>query len=249
MRSEVVTAPSISGVRTTPDDVADVPITPCTKSGTYEIVPNIAIPTSAMHATLPATIGLRRISNGRIGSARAALDERERGEQHGGERRTPRRPVPLVHGYCLPPQTRPSSSAPTPPARTPAPSQSIEWSVERRAARHRERDDDERDTADRQVDEEDPAPGRVVDDEPADRRPDDRRRGEHRADQPLPLAPVARRDDVADHGEREREQAAGADPLHCRGRRRAPVIVVAAPQSAEPTRNTTIAKRKRFLRP
>jgi hypothetical protein len=32
------------------------------------IVPNIAIPTSAMHATLAATIGLRSTSNGRIGS-------------------------------------------------------------------------------------------------------------------------------------------------------------------------------------
>ncbi len=58
----------MSGVSTTPEDVAEVPITPCTKSGTYEIVPNIAIPTSAMQATLPATIGLRSTSNGRIGS-------------------------------------------------------------------------------------------------------------------------------------------------------------------------------------
>jgi hypothetical protein len=55
-------------VSTTPEEAADVPITPCTNSGTYEIVPNIAIPTSAMHATLAATIGLRRIVNGRIGS-------------------------------------------------------------------------------------------------------------------------------------------------------------------------------------
>ena len=31
--SDVVTAPSISGVSTTPDEVAVVPITPCTKSG------------------------------------------------------------------------------------------------------------------------------------------------------------------------------------------------------------------------
>jgi hypothetical protein len=33
-RTDAVTAPSISGVSTTPDDVADVPITPCTNSGT-----------------------------------------------------------------------------------------------------------------------------------------------------------------------------------------------------------------------
>jgi hypothetical protein len=31
---DVVTAPSMSGVSTTPDDAADVPITPCTNSGT-----------------------------------------------------------------------------------------------------------------------------------------------------------------------------------------------------------------------
>ena len=37
------TAPSTNGVRTTPDEVAEVPITPWTKSGTNAIVPTIAI--------------------------------------------------------------------------------------------------------------------------------------------------------------------------------------------------------------
>ena len=63
---DAVTAPSISGVSTTPDDVADVPITPCTNSGTKAIVPNIAIPTSAMQSRLAATVGFRIRSNGRI---------------------------------------------------------------------------------------------------------------------------------------------------------------------------------------
>jgi hypothetical protein len=75
-------------------------------------------------------------------------------------------------------------------------------------------DDPERDPADRQVDEEDPVPAEVVDDEPAERRPDDRRGGEDGADQALVAAPVGRRDDVPDGRDREREQAAGADPLH-----------------------------------
>ena len=207
------TAPSISGVRTTPDEVADVPITPCTKSGTYEIVPNIAIPTSAMQATLPATIGLRRISNGRIGSRARRSTSAKTASRTAATTSAPTT-CALAQGYSLPPQTSPSSSAPIPAASTPAPSQSIEWSRQRRAPRHRQGDDDERDAADRQVDEEDPAPARVVDDEAADRRPDDRRRGEDRADQALPAAAVARRDDVADHGEREREQPAGADALH-----------------------------------
>ena len=129
VRSDVVTAPSISGVSTTPDDVADVPITPCTKSGTYEIVPNIAMPTSAMQATLPATIGLRRISNGRIGSRARRSTTANDGEQRPPRRRARRRTCALVHGYCLPPQTSPSRSAPVPAASTPAPSQSIECSV------------------------------------------------------------------------------------------------------------------------
>src|SRR5712691_7461351 len=46
------TAPSISGVSTTPDDVADVPITPWTKSGTKAIVPSIALPTRATLGTI-----------------------------------------------------------------------------------------------------------------------------------------------------------------------------------------------------
>ena len=54
---------------TTPDDVADVPITPWTNSGTYEIVPNIAMPMSPMQRMLDATIGFRITSNGRIGSS------------------------------------------------------------------------------------------------------------------------------------------------------------------------------------
>src|SRR6266849_4473370 len=103
---DVVTAPSISGVRTTPDDVAEVPITPCTNSGTYEIVPNIAIPTSAMERTLDATTGL----SSRPASTSAPTTCAE------------------LHEYWRPPQTSPSSSAVVPAASTPAPSQSIECS-------------------------------------------------------------------------------------------------------------------------
>src|SRR5712691_13514251 len=46
------TAPSISGVSTTPDDVADVPITPWTKSGTKAIVPSVALVGRAMLGTI-----------------------------------------------------------------------------------------------------------------------------------------------------------------------------------------------------
>ena len=52
----VVTAPSMNGVRTTPEDVADVPMTPCTNRGTKAIVPSIAMPTSATQTMLAATV-------------------------------------------------------------------------------------------------------------------------------------------------------------------------------------------------
>ena len=111
-----MTAPSISGVSTTPDEVADVPITPCTKSGTYEIVPNIAIPTSAMQATLPATIGLRRISNGRIGSrARRSTSANAPSSTAAATKRADHVRDSST-GTGLPPQTRPSRSAAVPPA-------------------------------------------------------------------------------------------------------------------------------------
>ena len=77
----------------------------------------------------------------------------------------------------------------------------------------RGRDHHERDGADRQVDVEDPAPGEVVDEEAAEQRPDDRRDAEDAAEVALVLAALARRDDVADDGERRHHQAAGAEAL------------------------------------
>ena len=68
--------------------------------------------------------------------------------------------------------------------------------------------------ADRQVDVEDPAPREVVDEEAAEQRADDRRDAEDGAEDALVAAAVARRDDVADDGDRRRDQAARAEPLH-----------------------------------
>src|SRR5436853_7608711 len=115
---DVQTAPRIIGVSTTPDDVADVPITPCTNSGTYEIVPNIAIPTSAMHATLPATIGLRRISNGRIGSP-ARRSTNANAASNSAARTSAPTTWTLAHGYDFPPQTSPIRRDAVPAASTP----------------------------------------------------------------------------------------------------------------------------------
>ena len=74
-------------------------------------------------------------------------------------------------------------------------------------------DHGERDEADRKVDVEDPAPGEVVDEEPAEQRPDHRRDAEDGAEVALVPAALARRDDVADDGDRHHDQAAGTEPL------------------------------------
>ena len=73
-----------------------MPITPCTKSGTYVISPNIVMPTNAMQPTLPATIGLRSTSNGRIGSGARRSTSGEHREEHERPRRRRRRREPLV---------------------------------------------------------------------------------------------------------------------------------------------------------
>jgi hypothetical protein len=61
----------------------------------------------------------------------------------------------------------------------------------------------------------------VVDEEAAEERPDHRRDAEDRPEEPLVAAAVARRDDVADDGDREHDQATAAEALE-RGRRSAP---------------------------
>src|SRR5438445_10808690 len=110
---DVVTAPSISGVRTTPDDVAEVPITPCTNSGTDEIVPNITIPTSAMQRTLDATTGLRSTSNGRIGSRTRRSITANAASSRPASTNAPTT-HPELHEYWPPPHTSPSRSAVVP---------------------------------------------------------------------------------------------------------------------------------------
>src|SRR5439155_1900723 len=106
----VVTAPRISGVRTTPDDVAEVPITPWTKRGTKLIVPNIAAPTSAMQATLEATVWLRSRSNGRIGSGTRRSTNANTASRTAAADKAPTTSEE-AQGYWLPPQTSPSSKA------------------------------------------------------------------------------------------------------------------------------------------
>ena len=82
------------------------------------------------------------------------------------------------------------------------------------------RDDEEGGDADRHVDEEDPAPAvdaedaRLAGEEPADDRAEHARGAEDGEEVALVLGALPRRDDVADDGQRQREQPAGAEALH-----------------------------------
>ena len=65
----------------------------------------------------------------------------------------------------------------------------------------------------RSVDEEDPVPADVIGQEAAQRRPDQRADSEDSSEEALVLAPLGRREEIADHGQRDREDGAGAEPL------------------------------------
>ena len=127
-RKLVATAPSISGVRTTPESVADVPITPCTNRGTNEIVPNIANPTRPIESTLDVTVEDARIrSNGSTGSGTRRSHQAKTASSTAATESAPST-WPDSHEYSRPPQTSPSSSAHDPSARIPPPVQSTECS-------------------------------------------------------------------------------------------------------------------------
>ncbi len=74
-------------------------------------------------------------------------------------------------------------------------------------------DDEERDKTDGHVDEEDPVPAQGVGEDSADCRTQDRRQSEHGAEVARVLAPLSRRVEVRQHGEREREHGAAGEAL------------------------------------
>ena len=76
-----------------------------------------------------------------------------------------------------------------------------------------DRDDDERDGADRDIDVEDPAPGELLDEDAAEQRSDDARDAEDGAEEPLVAAALAGRDDVADDRLGADHQPAAAETL------------------------------------
>ncbi len=174
--------------------------------------PNNASPMTKPMIDVTAKIRFRKSSSGRIGSEERPFREAERDEQDDREddedcdlRRVPR-------------ERRAAEAREEHDAR--------EAGCERRGADVIDRvldalrarvedrpDHEERNRTDRQVHVEDPAPRQVVDEEPAEQRADDRRHAEDRAEDALVAPALAGRDDVADDGDRRRDEPAGAEPL------------------------------------
>ena len=154
---DVVTAPSISGVSTTPDDVADVPITPWTKSGTYEIVPNITMPISPMQRMLDEDDAVVEDVERQDRLLDAALPEAEDREQDGrsGERaeNVLGAPAVLAPAPDEPEQERGRAER---EENGPGPVDRVRKPLA--APRHGQGDDEQREPADREVHVEDPAP-------------------------------------------------------------------------------------------
>ena len=191
-----------------------MPITPCTKSGTYEIVPNIAIPTSAMHATLA---GDDRVAQQRrtAGSARRARRSTSANAASSDGRDDERaddvaaRPGVVAAAPDEPEQERAGAGREQPGA------EPVDRVLGARGAR--------RGIVSEITTSASPPTGRLTRKtqrqlvlstmNPPTAGPMIDDGGEDGADQPLPAAAVARRHDRADHREREREEAAGADAL------------------------------------
>jgi hypothetical protein len=83
----------------------------------------------------------------------------------------------------------------------------------RRSADEAEPDHDERNRSEREIDEEAPAPGRVVREPAAHRGAEHGRGREDGSGEALPLAAETGRDDVADRGDRQWDEAACAEAL------------------------------------
>ncbi len=163
-------------------------------------------------ALVTSKIRLRNSSSGRIGSAARRSTKGKSDEKHDAARdhrdalrRAPRIRRPAEAREQHDPRQRPGEhgrAEVVDPVRDPL-----------RAAVEDGADDNERGDADRQVDVEDPAPRKALGEEAADQRPDDGRDREHAAEVALIAAALARRDDVADDGDRGHDQPAGAEPL------------------------------------
>src|SRR5439155_11055868 len=102
------TQPSISGISTTPEFVADVPITRCMNTGMYTIAPNMPAPSTSAAASPTDTMDSRNIPIGSAGSGARSSCQTNRTAPT-----TPARASPMMtgdpHGYVVPPHTATSS--------------------------------------------------------------------------------------------------------------------------------------------
>ena len=177
------------------------------------IVPNMPTPVAKPARLAALTVRILNSSTGTIGCSTRCSHHRNTASST--------TPAPISPSTCAEPQ-----GASWPPRTSPSSARREAGGQQRGAGvvdlgralgvrrdLQRGRDDDERDQRDGQRDEEHPAPVGVVGDVAARGRPEDRGDAEHRAGQALPAAAVRRRHEVADRGDRERHQRAGAEPL------------------------------------
>ena len=78
--------------------------------------------------------------------------------------------------------------------------------------------------------------------------PDERRHAEDGAEEALVLAPLGRREEVADHRQRDREERARAEALDAPEQDQLPHRL-ASPERTEPTRKSVIPIMRSGLRP
>ncbi len=215
--TELMSRPVVIAASISPEEVALRFCTNCSTSGTNRIAANIAAPTQNATAPVSAKVGLRNSPSGSTGSGAERCESTKAGASTAAA--TPEQPALRVGPADLVAARHPAQEAADRAGQQERPAQ-VEAVL---AAPDRQwelgGDDDEHDRADRQVQQEQPAPGGVVGDRPADHRAEHAGQAEHRAEQALVAGPLPGGDDVADDGQRERQQAAAAEALQGAGRR------------------------------
>ena len=178
---------------------------------------------------LAVTVRLRNSSSGRIGSARPRLDPHEDGAQQQPDRDEP---THLRVGPLAELLVRQADQQGHEGGREDGGAEVVDRADGLGVANRRQQppQDDEGNDPERQVDEEDPVPADRVGQEAAQRRTDDRREREDPTEQPLVLAPLARAEEVADDGERDREDRAGAEALDAAEQDELPHLLAQAAQ-------------------
>jgi hypothetical protein len=214
---DVRSMPPIIGSISRPDLVGDAPLATCRYTGMYVTDPNSAKPT--MKPTVEVTVNARLRNNrsGNTGSfARCSMTtkatiagdhRRDRARNETGRERR----APWICRTAKVGEQHDGAQRNREQRRTGVVDRVLEAL---HARRQRDREDRERQRAERQVDVEDPSPREVRREVAAEQRPRDARHAEHRAEDPLIPAALPRRHDVTDDRLRRDHETTAAEPLH-----------------------------------